>query len=146
MTQTTGTHPTLLVCERWGQAAMGLWADSDACPSRRCDGRLVAQAGTDGHNGAGTGLETTVPLVEATPLSLDGEGEAETLDAFLEPVEACVRGGTCRALRQESRPALGRGWWRGTRLGPGARHRGGKATTPMPAEMRESRGRGEEAA
>ncbi len=85
MTQTIDTRPTLLVCERCGQAAMGLWADGNACPNRRCDGRLVAQAGVHGHNGAGTGLEATVPLVEATPPSLDGEGEAEALDASPEP-------------------------------------------------------------
>ena len=81
MTQTIDTHPTLLVCERCGQAAMGLWADGNACPNRRCDGRLVAQAGVDGHNDAGTGLEATVPVVKVTPSSRDSEGERETLGA-----------------------------------------------------------------
>jgi len=98
MTQPTDTLPALLVCERCGQAAMGLWADGDPCPNRRCGGRLTTQtpAGStcegvvcpdgDGHDGAGAALEATVPLVVPVPPSRDGEGETENPEAAEEPL------------------------------------------------------------
>jgi hypothetical protein len=98
MTQPTDTLPALLVCDRCGQAAMGLWADGDPCPNRRCGGRLAAQdtpsvpgatpaaPGENGHDGAGAGLEATVPLVVSPPPSRNGEGETETLEAAEEPL------------------------------------------------------------
>ncbi len=90
MTQLTDAPVALLVCDRCSQAAMGLWADGDPCPDRRCGGRLAAQAepsvpvaipaapGENGHDGAGAALEATVPLLVAVPPSRDGGGETET--------------------------------------------------------------------
>jgi hypothetical protein len=98
MTQPTDTLPALLVCERCGQAALGLWADGDPCPNRRCGGRLAAQATTgvsgpttrapdgNGHDGTGAALEASVPLVAGQLPSRDGEGEAATPDATEEPL------------------------------------------------------------
>jgi hypothetical protein len=98
MTQLTDAPAALLVCEDCGQAAMGLWADGDPCPNRRCGGRLTAQATQtilgaiagapdgNGHDGAGAPLEATVPLVVLAPPSRDGEGEAEIPEAAEEPL------------------------------------------------------------
>jgi hypothetical protein len=98
MTQLADTPAVLLVCERCGQAAMGLWADGDPCPNRRCGGRLTTQTqagGTcrdvvcpdgDGHDGVGAALEATVPLLVSLPPSRDGEAETETPDAAEEPL------------------------------------------------------------
>ncbi|MDP2949780.1 MAG: hypothetical protein Q8P22_09625 [Chloroflexota bacterium] len=95
MTQLTDTPVALLVCERCGQAAMGLWAHGDPCPNRRCGGLLTTQIQPevtrgaaarpdgDGHDGPGDVLESTVPLLAPLPPSRDGEGE--TLDAGPEP-------------------------------------------------------------
>ncbi|MGQ9573579.1 MAG: hypothetical protein ACUVV3_10445, partial [Dehalococcoidia bacterium] len=97
MTQPPDTLPALLVCERCGQAAMGLWADGDPCPNRRCGGRLAAQGAPsilgpaeapdgNGHDGVGAALEATVPLLVPLPPSRDGEGETETPEAAEEPL------------------------------------------------------------
>jgi hypothetical protein len=114
MTQPTDTLPALLVCDRCGQAAMGLWSDGDPCPNRRCGGRLSAQGAPsilgpteapdgNGHDGAGAALETTVALVVPRPPSRDGEGEAETPEAaeetLLPPTDDDPLAGRAYAVR-----------------------------------------------
>jgi hypothetical protein len=98
MTQPTDTLPALLVCERCGQAAMGLGADGDPCPNRRCGGRLAAQAepsvtgataaAPDGNGHDGAALEATVPLLVPLRPSRDGEGETEIPEAVDESLVA----------------------------------------------------------